>query len=273
MTTRIALSLCITFVVLLAGPPAAHAVDGQILINQAKALSGGVTPGDAAGFPVTISQPGSYRLSGNLVVPNSDTTAVEIMASHVTLDLNGFAILGPTDCAGGANPCAGAGAGHGISASAGPLFNITIRNGTIQGMGDIGIVLAGDSHLVEYVHARSNGTHGIFVGPSSDLGPSIVRHCTAQRNGSVGIFMNEIGTVSHSVANSNGTQGINLNGGGLASYNVVTRNGNFGLFLGSRSSYIGNVLLDNALGAVGAGGVNMGQNLCGANSPCPGAQF
>src|SRR6185436_8638324 len=44
----------------------AFAVDGTILIDQNRALAGNVTPGDAPGFPVTISQPGSYKLSGNL---------------------------------------------------------------------------------------------------------------------------------------------------------------------------------------------------------------
>jgi hypothetical protein len=45
----------------------------------------------AGGFPYTISQPGSYRLSGNLVVPG-DTNGFQIAANNVTLDLNGFNI-------------------------------------------------------------------------------------------------------------------------------------------------------------------------------------
>ena len=45
-----------------------YAVDGIVLIDQNRALAGNVTPGDAPGFPVTLSQPGSYRLSGNLRV-------------------------------------------------------------------------------------------------------------------------------------------------------------------------------------------------------------
>ena len=45
------------------------ASDGVIEINQARALQGGVTEGDTPGFPVTISQSGSYRLTGNLTVP------------------------------------------------------------------------------------------------------------------------------------------------------------------------------------------------------------
>ena len=36
-----------------------YAVDGVALINQNAALAGNVTPGDAPGFPVTISVSGS----------------------------------------------------------------------------------------------------------------------------------------------------------------------------------------------------------------------
>src|SRR5690348_7192989 len=86
------------FCAILALPYAASAADGVILIDQAAALAGSVTPGDAPGFPVTLSQPGSYRLSGNLTVPDADTTAIQITADSVTLDLNGFTIAGPGGC-------------------------------------------------------------------------------------------------------------------------------------------------------------------------------
>ena len=75
--------------------PRVEAVDGVVLIDQNRALAGNVTPGDFPGFPVTISRPGSYRLSGNLEVTDPDITAIEITADHVTLDLNGFSIQGP----------------------------------------------------------------------------------------------------------------------------------------------------------------------------------
>jgi hypothetical protein len=40
-----------------------YAVDGVVLIDQAHALAGNITPGDTPGFPVTISLPGAiaYR--------------------------------------------------------------------------------------------------------------------------------------------------------------------------------------------------------------------
>jgi hypothetical protein len=65
-------------------PICAFAVDGVVLINQSTVMAAG-------GFPYTISQPGSYRLSGNLVIPGN-TNGIQIAASGVTLDLNGFNI-------------------------------------------------------------------------------------------------------------------------------------------------------------------------------------
>src|SRR5512139_1391685 len=78
----------------------AAAVDGLILIDQNKALAGNVTPGDAPGFPVSITRSGSYRLSSDLTVPDADTTAIDVTttASDVTIDLNGFSIVGPVVC-------------------------------------------------------------------------------------------------------------------------------------------------------------------------------
>ena len=44
------------FVLLAAlAPMTAFAVDGVVLMNQANATAGNVTPGDSPGFPVTIS--------------------------------------------------------------------------------------------------------------------------------------------------------------------------------------------------------------------------
>ena len=79
-------------------PTAAWAVDGQIAINQATVMAAG-------GFPYVISQAGSYKLTGNLVMNttqngnsnaslccgNSDV-AILITHSNVSLDLNGFTI-------------------------------------------------------------------------------------------------------------------------------------------------------------------------------------
>ena len=265
-------------IVLLAGlGTPTWAVDGVVLIDQATAIAGGVTPGDAPGFPVTIGAPGSYRLAGNLTVPDANTNAVEISSDHVTLDLNGFAILGPTDCAGGF-PCANRGIGRGIF-SLNAAMNITVRNGTVQGMGERGIFLTGDSNIVEYIHARSNGAHGIVVLRSQHRAGSIVRHNIAELNGENGIVVAQ-GLVTYNVADFNRFGIVALNG--AVSHNVATRNIVTGLTLltdiggepSSGGSFIGNVATGSGQNDlfVSSGWLNLGQNLCGI-AVCPGAQF
>src|SRR5437870_9702881 len=85
-------TVLITLAVALA-PPCAFAVDGVVLINQSTVMAAG-------GFPYIITQPGSYKLSGNLTM---NTTllgnyfavwdiAIAIASSNVIFDLNGFSI-------------------------------------------------------------------------------------------------------------------------------------------------------------------------------------
>src|SRR5260370_1213800 len=110
--------------------------DGVILIDQHRALAGNITPGDAPGFPVTISASGSYRLASNLTVPTG-LTGILIKANHVTLDLNGFIIRGSvTERTGNAD---------GISDDDIPVQGVTIRNGTIAGFRHgVGLATSGE---------------------------------------------------------------------------------------------------------------------------------
>jgi hypothetical protein len=68
----------------------ALAQNGIVQINQATVAASGSNRA-TGGFPYTITQPGSYQLSGNLTVP-SGANGIAIAASNVTLDLNGFNI-------------------------------------------------------------------------------------------------------------------------------------------------------------------------------------
>jgi hypothetical protein len=244
-------------------PTCLYAIDGQVLINQSTL--------NASGGTYTITQPGSYKLSGNLTAKDQNTNVIVIAADHVTIDLNGFAILGTADCSGGLAPCAGSGTGEGIRTALGTArFNITIRNGTIQGMGATGIDLTGDSHLVEQMHIRSNGLGGVFIIASNDEGGSIVQGNTVERNGGAGTsgILLSRGSVHHNTVSVNWT-GINI-GVGTVSDNFINRNFFRGLDGASAVSYKGNVLLGNGTNVFS--GVNQGQNLCD-NAVCPGAVF
>lgn len=91
--------LCVPVLVgiaLMMVPVRGFAIDGQVLINQSTVMTSG-------GFPYRITQPGSYKLSGNLTLNTSQTAnyfgpggpadvAILIDASNVSLDLNGFSI-------------------------------------------------------------------------------------------------------------------------------------------------------------------------------------
>src|ERR1700754_1825156 len=95
------------------------AADGVTIIDQRSAQAGNITPGDGPGFPVTISRPGSYKLMSNLNVSHDDVTAILVTAPDVTINMNGFSIIGPTQCVDGGlglPTCPKPGVGIGIQA-------------------------------------------------------------------------------------------------------------------------------------------------------------
>lgn len=157
---------------------AAHASDGVFEINSDCAAVGGCFAGDSSGYPVTITESGSYRLTGNLTTSSVDTTLISISVDNVTIDLNGFSLIGPVTCSGSPNVCSGSGSGDGISVSSRD-FSVSIFNGTVHGMGDTGIIL-GSSSIIENVKVIENGGTGIDV-RSSSLN-SVVRNVVANRN-------------------------------------------------------------------------------------------
>ena len=248
------------------------AVDGVIEINQIRADAGGITFEDTAGFPVTISQSGSYVLTSNLDVP-AGTEGIFITTPDVSIDLNGFTIAGN-----------GGDRGHGISSvEAGLNGRITLRNGVVRSMGNYGIYV-GDQSLVEGIHAYDNGGVGINAGLGSTVsgntarlngydgintGPgSTVSRNTAQLNGYDGIYTSLGSTVSENTVYNNGGDGIFVSDGSTVSGNTVQGNDGYGLNLGNSSGYKGNVITGNTNGTV-SGGIKMGTNVCGTDTTCP----
>jgi hypothetical protein len=175
MNLRVYSTVVALFLVLvLASSTSVFAADGVILIDQNRALAGNVTPGDAPGFPVTISQPGSYRLSSNLVVP-ADSNGIELTVDGVTLDLNGFAIIG-----------SGSGTGTGIIARDSGARGVIILRGTILLFQD-GINLTNSTFPnlgadIEQVRALNNTRNGIVFGTDG-----VAIRNSALSNGGVGI--------------------------------------------------------------------------------------
>ena len=244
----------------------AGAVDGTILIDQNKAMAGNVTPGDAPGFPVTISRPGSYRLAGNLTVPDANTSAIEVAPNTpgVTIDLNGFAIIGPTVCGGFPLTCNPTGAGAGVITLADSTLSrgTTVRNGTIMGMGSYGIYLTGSAGNVEDVNVISNGADGITV----ELG-TVTRN-RVSRNGNSGISGGN-SVITHNTVTSNRLFGIVVNDS-IVTNNAMIVNGNVGL-AASNTGFASNLFSSNNGGFFNpqfSGRTAIGPNSCDGNV-CP----
>lgn len=231
--------------ILLAFAPVALAVDGTVLINQST-ITNGLTGCPTGGhFPIIICQSGSYRLSGNLTVPDGNTTGIQISADDVTLDLNGFSILGPVVCSVSGFPEQTTCSQNGSITTAGIFSvnsNITVSNGTIRGFGGFGVLLGalGSGVLVERVKAVSNASGGMDVEANS----AIVTLCQSNFNGGNGFL--GIGTISNSSA-------VNNNGAGFDWVGTVTGNmSNFNAleaFFG-RGVFIANSGLSNGTGIV-----------------------
>jgi len=185
------------FTALLTASMSAHAVDGEILITQAKALAGNVTPGDAPGFPVTISQPGKYKLAGNLTVNDMGTTGIFITSPDVTLDLNGFVLRGPNTCSAGNYPYVdscdsdamsefGRGNGVHIDLPDGSPATVSIENGTVRGFAGYGLhgygVSAPRVYAARHLHVAHNGLIGIYLA-------ALVNDSIVSYNGRQGIVL------------------------------------------------------------------------------------
>jgi len=201
----------------------AGATDGVIEINQAKALAGGVTDTggfDSPGYPVTIGE-GSYRLTSDLDLRNiipANTNAIEIIAGDfhsVSIDLNGFAILGSANCT-DATPCTNAGTGEGIHSETGNP-TVHVRNGKVIGMGSYGIYLNRGVVEVDRVIVASNGGMGIYVAHG------LVSQVVAYENGGRGIYVFD-GQVRDSYARQNTGYQVQIDNGTIDNCNVEGAN-------------------------------------------------
>lgn len=194
------------------------------------ALSVSTAPGDANSV-LRITAPGSYYLTGN-VTGQPGKHGIEVAASHVTIDLNGYALVG------------GAGSLSGIVMD-GFVLSTVVRSGTVTEWGADGVNLDGTGadpgKRVELVIARNNGAVGIGVGDSGR-----VIDCTAVDNGGLGISGASATVISGCVARGNIGSGIVVGVGGSISGSTARLNGGNG-FQGASASVINCAAHNNAI--------------------------
>lgn len=236
----------------------AFAEEGVVEINQACALSGGCLNGDGAGFPVSISVAGSYRLTSNLVLPDANTTGITLTASNISIDLAGFAIIGPGLV----------GVGHGIDHQIG--FEVRIYGGSVLGVGADGIRTNGRSSVADMRISDVGGTCIL-----SKTNQSIIRDNQVARCGENGI--NSSGLPSLILGNTvidAGTDGISAFSGVGIHRNVISGSGAGGINATITTVYSSNLLTENNGGSanpqvIGTSGIDLGSNVCGVPATCP----
>ncbi|MEO8603522.1 MAG: right-handed parallel beta-helix repeat-containing protein [bacterium] len=233
-------------VLFMLSPSLAHGVDGVIEINQARALAGGVTSGDTPGYPVTISQPGSYRLTGNLTLPNANLDGIQVAASAVTIDLNHFTIRGPNTWDGGVTDCSAGGDGRAVFADS-AYSGVVVSNGAVVGAGFSGVVLLGNNGRIERVIAEQNCFEGLRVGNAS-----LVIDSTSIRNRGYGVTLGPSSRVTGTIANLNHSGGIRTSGTGYLTVEscITNGNGHDGIIAGIRSTIQGNQVANNEVNGI-----------------------
>ena len=252
MTTRCnAIAAAIVGSAIMFAPPAT-AVDGEILIDQPKVNAGGITPGDAPGFPATLSRPGRYKLTGNLKVP-AGKNGIEVTQDDVTIDLNGFTIS--------SNPPGQAASGIVSTLSEGVL---RVTGGTITGFQGYAIRKVSGRGVVENMRILSTG-HNLSLPADSR-----VRNSTIANGGSLGIMCPARCLIEHNIVTGNTGAGVALQGGGgVVLGNVIVGNGLAAIQSSvNRTGYGNNVLLGNGSGGQVSGLVYpLHPNVC--DPACP----
>lgn len=177
--------------------------------------------GQVVTLPYTISTPGSYVLTSNLIaVPGHPGSGIVIDSDDVTLDLNGFSIVGVP------------GSDRGIDTGGSNCNNISISNGVVRDWGSLGVNASrARSGRFRNLFIYNNGSTGLNCGSGA-----VVSQCVSRNNGLDG-FKGSISIFSHCAARDNSDDGFD--GGMLFDQCVAYSNGKHG-FDTSASSIVRN---------------------------------
>ncbi len=236
------------------GPPGA-AMKALDQIQPRTIINASNTPGTSESL-YKITQPGSYYFTGNLTGV-SGKNGIEIAATNVIIDLNGFTLMGVP------------GSRTGIVATNGGAYvyaGLRVRNGAITGWGEYGIntIFAGSPGAFSSLTFQNNGTGLSAV-------QSLMTDCIAQNNGT-GITGNQ-NRIFNCIAVGNST-GFGAFNGSLVEGCVATTNST-GIIAASGSRIINNVVNANTTGLSVADFCRVSGNLITgpANSPGTGILF
>jgi hypothetical protein len=220
-------------------------------------------------LPLTITAAGSYYLTTNLTGA-AGANGITVAADNVTVDLNGFSLLGV------------AGSGSGLICS-GPRTRLVVRRGVVRNWGTNGLdaslaqdgdfeelafILNGQSGLKAGQHSRisrctahTNAASGIVTSDKC-----IVKDCQAVVNGANGIGAGSYCVVTECVTGGNAFNGIAVNHASVVRDCVAEFNASNGVYVAGSAVISGCTAVNNTQsGIVGGFGTRVLNNLCADN--------
>ncbi|MFT3683634.1 MAG: right-handed parallel beta-helix repeat-containing protein [Phycisphaerales bacterium] len=188
--------------------PVAPAMKTLTEIEPRTPLTAAAFPGDADSV-IKITQPGTYYLTAD-VVGAPGKSGIEIAASNVTIDLNGFQVRGVANSL------------MGVVVSLNGANDIALSNGSINhwgGSGFEGVTVSSFRTRLLNVNATDNGNCGFRLYRNSQA-----VNCNADGNATIGFDVYSYCAITNCQANNNGLNGIDTAGGTTVSNCVASGN-------------------------------------------------
>jgi parallel beta-helix repeat protein len=164
-------------------------IEPRIAINATN------TPGDNDATPslFKITAPGSYYLTGN-VTGVAGKSGIEIASANVTVDLNGFTLIGVT------------GASNGIVLTGANVRGTVVRNGTVASWPGPGVNISQSSNAGRILDVVAHGNGAGFIGGNS----CIISGCIATNNSGNGFAGSNGCMVSNCISRENTGNGFSF---------------------------------------------------------------
>ncbi len=206
-------------------------------------------------LPYTISNPGSYYVTGNLI---SDANGIVVDADDVTIDLMGYSLKGSGD-------------GSGVYAIGETRRNIEIRNGTLQNfMAGIVTLSSHDPLSSSYssgiriinVRIHENASAGIYL----EANVCLIKDSTVTYCSDAAIHCGHISVVTGNSVLQNNSMGIKVGVGSTVKDNTVVSNSFGGISVSIFCKVTGNIVTDcNSVGIYASDDCIIADNIVTSN--------
>ena len=210
-------------------PPAGPVIPTMKTLSDVEprtAVNATNTPGDADSL-FKIAQPGSYYLTGN-ITGIAGKIGIELAASGVTLDLNGFDLVGVPSSNGG------------VVVSVAGTHDIAVVNGAVRNWTAGGVFLGGvnNTRLTDLL-VGGNNFFGIRTGDNA-----VVTGCIVYDNALAGLSVESSAVITNCSAYANRSgPGIRINGRGCTITNCSAYSNTGGGIIETISA-VGNTITD-----------------------------